>query len=77
MIERKKITPILGVTMPKADPLAIARFNSRSYAGVTSEMPGLWCEYVVSIHTPVQGVTALSVWSAFQITFQFTLLYKE
>lgn len=77
MIERKKkITPKMGVTTPKADPLAIARFNSRSHTESDTADTLNSLQYNFNSHSNT-GVTERSNINEQTMAFQFTLLYRS
>lgn len=66
----------MGVTTPKADPLAIARFNSRSHTESDTADTLNSLQYNFNSHSNT-GVTERSNINEQTMAFQFTLLYRS
>ena len=66
----------MGVTTPKADPLAIARFNSRSHTESDTSDTLNSLQYNFNSHSNT-GVTERSNINEQTMAFQFTLLYRS
>ena len=66
----------MGVTTPKADPLAIARFNSRSHPESDTADTLNSLQYNFNSHSNT-GVTERSNINEQTMAFQFTLLYRS
>ena len=66
----------MGVTTPKADPLAIARFNSRSHTESDTADTLNSLQYNFNSHSNT-GVTERNNINEQTMAFQFTLLYRS